>query len=114
MPKIYLLHRDDDERMVTVDDDRMRRMRMFLWSIDSQDHDLRTSDDDNNATIKDNDDKPSSRNRNRNHNEDESLNLKGEAAYDEQWQQFYQFGCKSLQFAKLAWIHDQYQYTTIK
>ena len=58
MPKIYLLRRDDDERMVTVDDDRMRRMRMLFWLIDSQDHNLRTSDDDNNATIKDNDDKP--------------------------------------------------------
>jgi hypothetical protein len=30
MPKIYLLRRDDDERMVTVDDDRMGRMRMLL------------------------------------------------------------------------------------
>jgi hypothetical protein len=30
MPKIYLLRRDGDERMVAVDDNRMRRMRMLL------------------------------------------------------------------------------------
>ena len=35
--KIYLLRRDYDERMVTVDDDRMR---CYFDQIDSQDHDI--------------------------------------------------------------------------
>jgi hypothetical protein len=83
--KIYLLRRNDDERMVTVDDNRWGCYFDQNDSTRSQYAILRTSDVDNNAIIKDNNDKPSSRNRN--HNEDESLNSKGEAACNEQWQQ---------------------------
>jgi hypothetical protein len=83
--KIYLLRRNNNERMVTVDDDRMKMLLWSDWFTRSQYTILRTSDVDNNAIIKDNDDKPSSLNRN--HNEDESLNSKGGAAYNEQWQQ---------------------------